>query len=106
MLHGTGGGQLVVRLHLNSGETRWRFCKDLEHDTLCRIFGMSPVHAKWDLPKSARGVGTNQSGYGGSGSRWRTIDGYLLWNGVPLGRVMVTWAGEKFRDVEYEELLR
>ena len=107
MLRGTGGGRLVVRLVKKSGETCWRHVRTLEHEELCHAFELSPVHARFDLPKSATNPGgSSQSGYRGKTERWRTIDGYLLWNGDPIGRVMITWSGEKFRDVEFEELLR
>lgn len=78
----------------------WRPLIDLDHATLCRQFGLDPHRVYFDLPSSARGIGSVVSGAGGSGRVGRKIDGYVFERGrdEPIGKITFATEGEKFRD--------
>jgi hypothetical protein len=103
------GGRIIVRIMLHDGSILWRYLDHFDdltdHGKLCRIFNLDPVSTSFDLPSSARGIGSYQSGYGPT-NRSRTIDGYILRNKEPIGRLRVAHESEKFRDVDPTELWR
>lgn len=79
----------------------WRMLPNLEHGTLCRAFGLDPNRYFFDLPSSARGVGSSMSGAGGNrGSR--EISGYVHQAGLnePVGKLVFAHEGQRFRDVD------
>jgi hypothetical protein len=107
---GFGGRRIVVRVHelpcagAPSGvhiETKFRHVSAIDHAELCRAFGYDPIRTRFDLPRSALGVGGDRAGFG-TGS----VDGYVLFDGEPIARIHVAFDGEKFRDVDPEELAR
>lgn len=87
-----------MRIHGTDLETKWRHVANLEHDSLCRAFQLDPIRTRFDLPRSAMG-GTSGRGNG-------TIDGHVLFNGEPIGRLYVVYEGERLRDVDPVELCR
>jgi|SRR5215469_5463780 len=74
----------------------WRGVRNFEHATLCRALGLDPCRFYFDLPSSARGIGSNSSGDRGN----RVINGYIMMAGVdsPVGKLTICWEGEKFAD--------
>ena len=89
---------IPVRLELRDGQTMWRGVRSLEHGELCRAFSLDPATFYFDLPSSARGIGSNT----GRPRDHRRIDGYVM-HGLspePFGRLTVASEGEKFRDLD------
>jgi hypothetical protein len=86
----------LLRVEMLDGMTKWRPLVDLEHSTLCRQFGLDPCTYYFDLPASARGVGSASSGSRGA----RTIDGYVMHGPTqkPAGKITFAREGERFRD--------
>jgi hypothetical protein len=110
---GFGGHRIVVRVHElpcpgappdTHIEVKMRHVSSLAKDELCRAFGYDPIRTSFDLPRSASVAGGDQSGYGSRGTR--TVDGYVLFSGEPIGRLYVAYDGEKFKDVDPYELTR
>lgn len=103
------GGRIIVRVVLNDGARLWRYLDHFDdltnHSKLCRIFNLDVVSTTFDLPSSARGIGSMQSGFGRSDTN-RTIDGYILRHGEPIGRLHVAYESERFRDVDPTEMWR
>lgn len=91
----------LLRFDLLDGTTKWRPLVNLEHATLCAQSGVDPCTYVFDLPSSARGVGSAASGAGGLRGN-RRINGYILHNRTrePIGTVTFTDDGERFRDVD------
>lgn len=88
-------GLIPVRVELADGTGMWRGIRNLDdHGELCRAFGLDPVATSFDLPSSARGVGSYSSGNRGN----RRISGYVLRYGQPIGKLHVAYEGERFRD--------
>lgn len=87
------------------GMGMWRGCKDFEHATLCRVFGLDPVRFYFDLPSSVRGVGSSSSGYGGAQRSGRRLqNGLVLMSApggpIPVGKLTICFESERFRDVD------
>lgn len=93
--------QIPVRFETVHGEGKWRGVLNFEHGTLCRAFGLDPVRFYFDLPSSARGVGSLSSG----NRRNLTINGYVMMHGMtePYGKLTVCWESERFKDVDPED---
>lgn len=91
----------LLRFDLLDGTTKWRPLIDLEHGTLCTQAGIDPASYVFDLPSSARGVGSASSGAGGLRGG-RRISGYILHGRTrePIGTVTFCDEHEKFRDVD------
>lgn len=91
----------ILRFDLLDGTTKWRPLLDLEHGTLCKQAGIDPATYIFDLPSSARGVGSATSGAGGARGG-RTIAGYILHGRTrePIGKVTFATESERFRDVD------
>lgn len=96
-------GHIPVRVELADGTGMWRGIRDLtDHGELCRKFSLDPVATTFDLPSSARGLGRNAVGAGGN--RSGRISGYVLRNGEPIGKLIVAWDTERFRDVDPSDM--
>jgi hypothetical protein len=94
---------MLVRVETRDGMVKWRKPPDLEHGTLCRAFGLDPCSTYFELPSSARGVGSASVGAGGNG----VMAGSRLKNGfvfqgprgdAPIGTITLVREGERFRD--------
>lgn len=96
---------IPIRAEMINGETKLRTVAALEHGPLCRALGLDPVRFYFDLPSSARGVGSYSSGAGGNRGA-RKIDGYIMLHGQtePFGKLTVAGASDKFRDVDPNDL--
>lgn len=77
---------------------------------LCQAFGLDPHRVVFDLPSSARGVGSTVSGAGGSGRGWRDINGFVFERGDdgkakgdPIAKVVFLHEGTKDRDVDPQD---
>ncbi len=94
-------GRTLLRVDLLDGTTKWRPLIDLEHGTLCRQFGIDPATYIFDLPSSARGVGSAQSGAGGARGG-RRVNGYVIHGRTrePIGTITFCDESERFRDVD------
>lgn len=75
--------------------------------TLCRAFGFDPARVVFDLPSSARGVGSTVSGAGGSSRGHREVNGFAFKRGAngkpegdPIAKVIFLREGTAFRDVD------
>lgn len=99
-------GEIPVRLEGFAGYgpiaglSMWRGVKDFEHGTLCRAFNLDPCRFYFDLPSSARGVGSYQSGAGGSGRGRRLIRGFVMCVGLdkPVAKLSEVTATDRFWD--------
>lgn len=93
-------GQQLIRLETLDGMVKFRPLIDLEHATLCRQFGIDEVRYYFDIASSARGVGSAQSGAGGSARNGRKIDGYVMDRATrePIGTITFAFEGERFHD--------
>lgn len=93
-------GQQLIRVELLDGFAAWRPLIDLEHATLCRQFGLDPHRVTFELPDSAKGVGSARTGAGGSSRNGRKIDGYVMdrETKTPIGTITFAFQGERFRD--------
>lgn len=92
---------VLIRFELLDGTTMWRDFRGLDHGTLCRQAKLDPNRFYFDLPSSARGVGSAISGAGGLGSGRRKVDGYIMMSGrdKPWGKITIgVREGDKFRD--------
>jgi hypothetical protein len=103
----SSGGLIPLRLELKEGAATnayWRAVPNMDHGTLCRAFNLDPIRHRWDLPTTAhQGTGSRVSGYGGSTSGSRLINGILLRNGEPVGKVSVVRDGDRFWDYDPED---
>lgn len=95
-------GRQLLRVETRDGVVKWRALIDLEHATLCRQFGLDEHRVYFDLPSSARGVGSARAGAGGSGRAGRKIDGYVMERGrdEPIGTITFATENEKMRDYD------
>lgn len=80
----------------------WRGVRDFEHGTLCATFNLDPCRFYFDMPSSVRGVGSYQSGSGGSARGNRVINGYVMMGGrsEPVGKLTIVTDGDRFKDVD------
>lgn len=85
-----------------AGEGKWRGCKDFEHATLCRAFGLDPIRFYFDLPSTVRGIGSASTGAGSKARNNRLINGFVMMAGQaePVGKLTIVRDGEKFADVD------
>lgn len=74
---------------------------------LCCAFGLDPHRVVFDLPSSARGVGSTVSGAGGSGRGSREVSGFVFERGPdgkaqgdPIAKVIFLREGMRSRDVD------
>lgn len=74
---------------------------------LCQAFGLDPHRVIFDLPSSARGVGSTVSGAGGSGRGFRDVSGFVFArgpngkaNGDPIAKVIFLREGMGTRDYD------
>lgn len=73
---------------------------------LCQAFGLDPHRVVFDLPSSARGVGSTVSGAGGSGRGFRDVSGFVFArnpdtgkaDGDPIAKVTFLTEGMQVRD--------
>jgi hypothetical protein len=87
---------IPLRLTTRGGmETKHRAVRDLEHTTLCQAFGLDPVRHRWDLPRSVHGSRRYVESHSG-----RVVEGFLMRDGEPVGKLTVCWETEKFRDYD------
>ena len=100
-------GQIPVRLDGNPKGPLgaigvWRGVTDFEHGTLCRTFSLDPNRFYFDVPSSVRGVGSMQSGYGGSSRGNRIVNGFVMMSGhdKPVGKLTIVREADKFKDVD------
>lgn len=92
---------IPIRVWLADNTTQYRMVRDLEHSTLCKAFNLDPF-VVFDLPSTARGVGSSTQGYNTNfnNSKNRIIEGYILRNGEPIGRMWIAQSGDQFRDLD------
>jgi hypothetical protein len=95
----------LIRCETMDGSTSWRVVPDLEHGTLCRAFRFDPCSTRFDLPRSARGVGSSSVGAtpGPSGARGRHINGYVFQGppgSDPIGVLQFVREDEKIPDID------
>lgn len=97
----TMSNNTLLRVDLLDGSTKWRPLIDLEHGTLCRQFNLDPATYIFDLPSSARGVGSSAAGAGGL-RNGRKINGYILHGRTrePIGTITFAYEGERFREFD------
>lgn len=109
-LRGQAAMSFMVRLELRDGTVKWRKFADTDyatdHSTLCRAFGLDPVRTTFDLPSTARGVGSASGDHHGKRG---IINGYVLWptanalgpkDREPIGTITFVQEGEKIPDVD------
>jgi len=102
--------KLMVRLELRDGTVKWRAFADrdfaTDHATLCRAFGLDPIRAGFDLPSTARGVGSAQADQHRGP---RLVNGYVTWpaqgaksehDREPIGTLTYVREGERIPDVD------
>ena len=95
---------IPIRVWLKDGTLMYRYVKDLEHKTLCKAFNITEF-AIFDLPSTARGIGSSSHGYNGNyGNSKRIIDGYILLNNEPIGRLWIANANDTFRDLDVTDI--
>ena len=80
---------LPIRIHLPSGETKYRVAPSLEHGDLCRVCEMDPIRTRFDLPRNPAPINPG-----------RRVEGVIFFNGEPVGRIFVAREGETFRDLD------
>jgi hypothetical protein len=92
---GAPGGPLA-------GLGMWRGVTEFDHGVLCRTFNLDPCRFYFDLPSSVRGVGSLQSGAGGSSRGNRMINGFVMMSGQdkPVGKLTIVTGGDRFKDVD------
>lgn len=97
--------KVLVRVELKDGSIKWRSLPDAErathHGTLCAAFGLDPIRTSFDLPSTARGIG---SASGDQRSRG-LVNGYVLWATAerekePIGTITFVREGERIPDVD------
>jgi hypothetical protein len=97
---------LLLRLDTRDGLTKWRGFVSHDHATdhraLCQAFGLDPHRATFDLPSTARGVGSAS----GLTRRKGLINGFVFYPGQdePIGVLTFAVAGERFPDVDPGDL--
>jgi len=102
--------KILVRVELRDGTVKWRPFSSidyaLDHATLCYAFGLDPVRTSFDLPSSARGIG---SASGDQTRGPRIVNGYVLWpthgaknekDREPIGTITFVREGERIPDVD------
>jgi hypothetical protein len=89
----------LLRFDLLDGRSLWRPLIDLEHATLCKQASLDPCSVYFDLPASARGIGSASSGYGGNRGT-RKIEGMIMRGAdrQPIGKITFATEGERFKD--------
>ena len=99
-------GRQLVRIDLLDGTSKWRplpcGAEDPNlHHLWCKQFGLDEHRVYFDLPSSARGVGSASTGYGGQRGG-RKINGYVMWRATrePIGVVTFATEGERMRDLD------
>jgi hypothetical protein len=82
------------------GDGKWRGCRDFEHSTLCRVFGLDPVRFYFDLPSTVRGIGPNNAGGARVPGGRRQIGGFVMMAGrdEPVAKITICFDGERFAD--------
>jgi hypothetical protein len=80
------------------GEFKMRAIKRLDHESLCRAFGVDVVRFRWDLPHSMHGVGVENQRTGGTKTTIQSGFLFMVGRSDPVGKVSVVREGERFRD--------
>lgn len=91
---------MLIRVETMDGSVKWRNVPDLEHGTLCRSFGFDPCSTWFDLPSSARGIG---SASGDQARGPRHVAGYVHQgprDAPPIGTITLVREDEKIRDTD------
>lgn len=94
--------------NIDHGEVKFRVAdpQNIDPLTLYQLSGLDPHRFVWDLPTSARGTGSSQTGTRGN----RTIGGFAFRrgpdgkaDGAPVCKVVWATQGEKFPDVDPQD---
>ncbi len=100
-------GQIPLRMESHpkgilAGISRWVSVPDVEHATLCRALRLDQNRFYFDIASSFRGVGSNQSGSGGSGRLRARRTGYVFHVGItePVAKLSEVLASDKFWDYD------
>lgn len=85
-----------------AGISMWRGVKNMEHGTLCRAFNLDPVRFFFDVASSFRGVGSMQSGAGGSGRGRARRTGLVFHAGIdePVAKISEVLESDRFWDYD------
>lgn len=112
-VHGGTFDGVRSRAQIEWGQTKHRALTQdeaVDHLSLCRAFGLDPHRVIFDLPSSARGVGSTVSGAGGSGRGNREVSGFVFQRGPdgkrdgdPIAKVIFLREGTQFRDVDPQD---
>jgi hypothetical protein len=100
-------GQIPLRMESHprlilAGISRWVSVPNVEHATLCRALNLDPARFYFDLSSSFRGVGSNQSGAGGSGRMNRRRTGLVFHALIsePVAKIAEVLPSDKFWDYD------
>ena len=88
---------IILRLETVDGAVKWRLFENAQyatdHATLCRAFNLDPIRTSFDLPSTARGIG---SASGDHARGPRLINGLVFWpaenarsekDRIPIGKL-------------------
>jgi len=102
---------ILVRCETRDGMIKWATFPDHEratdHASLCKAFGLDVVRTSFDLPSTARGVG---SASGRQDAGRRAVSGYILWpvknatnenDREPIGTLHFVQEGEVIPDISH-----
>lgn len=84
--------------------TDWAWFRDLsaalDHGMLCKAFKLDPFRTKFELPSTARGVGSSM-GLQNEGGRAREVSGFVFFAGLndPIAKLVFAREGDRFPDV-------
>ena len=94
----------LLRFDFLDGRTIWRPLVNLDHGTLCAQAALDPCSFHFDLPASARGVGSASVGSGGRPAG-RVVNGYIMRGShpEPVGTITFAREGERFREFDPQD---
>jgi hypothetical protein len=109
-------GQIPIRMEsypkgILAGISRWVSVPNIEHGTLCAALNLDPATYYFELSSSWRGVGSNQSGAGGSGRMNRRRTGYVFHARFtdPVAKLSEVLPSDRFWDfdpLDYNDFMR